>query len=72
MTSTAGDAVGPVGHGADGLGAADPVHLVDPGDGRRASVASSTLPSEAGGTHRAMLPTPATRAGAAHMRTVEG
>ena len=35
-------------------------------------VAASILPSEAGGTHRAMLPTPATRAGAAHMRTVDG
>ena len=35
-------------------------------------VAASTRPSEAGGTHSAMLVTPATRAGAAHMRTVEG
>ena len=35
-------------------------------------VAVSILPSAAGGTHSAMLPTPATRAGAAHMRTVEG
>ncbi len=36
------------------------------------NVASSTRPSEAGGTHRARAPTPATRAGAAHMSTVEG
>ena len=36
------------------------------------SVAASILPSAAGGTHSARLPTPATRAGAAHMRTVEG
>ena len=36
------------------------------------SVAVSIRPSAAGGTHSAMLPTPATRAGAAHMSTVEG
>ena len=36
------------------------------------SVAVSILPSAAGGTQSAMLPTPATRAGAAHMSTVEG
>ena len=35
MTSTAGTRLGPVGQGADGLGPADAVHLVDAGDGRR-------------------------------------
>ena len=36
------------------------------------NVAVSTFPSAAGGTQSAMLPTPATRAGAAHINTVEG
>ena len=38
----------------------------------RAQRGVSILPSAAGGTHSAMLPTPATRAGAAHISTVEG
>ena len=37
-----------------------------------ANVASSTCPSGPGGTHRTTSSTPATRAGAAHMSTVEG
>ncbi len=67
-----GDGGGAVGHGPDGLGAADPVHLADAGDGRR-SQRGVVDPAVGGrGTLSAMSATPATRAGAAHMRTVEG
>ena len=62
-----------VGHGGDRLGPADPVHLVHPGDGGGAQRGRvDPCRRRPAGTHRAMLPTPATRAGAAHMRTVEG
>ncbi len=43
-----------------------------PANAAAASEASSMRPSAAGGTHSATRLTPATRAGTAHMRTVDG
>ncbi len=43
-----------------------------PATAAAASVASSMWPSAAGGTHSTTSRTPATRAGAAHISTVDG
>src|SRR5438067_8221994 len=43
-----------------------------PASAAAASVSAATAPSLPGGTHRTTSPTPATRAGTAVMRTVDG
>ena len=72
MTSTAGTLGVPYAMAA--IACAPPIRYTSsiPAIDAAHSVAASILPSAAGGTHSARVPTPATRAGAAHMRTVEG
>ena len=67
-----GDGGGPVGHGPDRLGAADPVDLADAGDGGRRQRGVVDLAVARRRHAERDAPTPATRAGAAHMRTVGG
>ena len=73
ITSTGGDRLGAVGERGDRLGAADRVDLVDPAERRggedRRVRAGRPGP---GGEATATRSTPATRAGIAHITTLEG
>ena len=67
------DRLGPVGEGEDRLGAAHRVDLLDPAErGGGEHQPGAGCPSGPGGEARAMRSTPATRAGIAHISTLEG
>ena len=72
MTSTGATDLGAVGHGGDRLGASDPVDLVHPGEARRRQHLGRDAAVGRGRNAKRDEPTPATRAGMAHMSTLEG
>ena len=72
MTSTRRYGLGAEGHGRHGLGATHAVHLVDAGDGRGRQGLGGDGAIGPRRHAQDQLVTPATRAGAAHMSTVEG